>query len=92
MTVCLSELEDFLSEDDSMDSKLDAERLGRVISDFVRALSERRRFIFISRYYIADSIDVIARDLGLSRSTVNKELAAIKFALREKLESEGYSI
>lgn len=92
MTVCLSELEDFLADDDGMDSKLDAERLGRVISDFVRALSERRRFIFISRYYIADSIDVIASDLGLSRSTVNKELSAIRLALREKLESEGYSI
>ena len=46
----------------------------------------------MSRYYVADPIDTIARDLSLSRSMINKELAAIRSALREKLESEGYSI
>ena len=91
MTVSLSELEDFIASDD-VDADLDAERLGRVISDFVRSLSARRQFIFMSRYYVADPIDTIARDLSLSRSMVNKELAAIRNALREELESEGYSI
>lgn len=92
MTVSLSELEDFLSGDECVDAQLDAKDLGRVISDFVRSLSQRRRFIFMSRYYIAEPIDTIARDLNLSRSMVNKELAAIRKALKEKLESEGYSI
>ena len=92
MTVSLSELEDFMADDGDVDSELDAERLGRVISNFVRSLSERRQFIFMSRYYVADPIDTIARDLSLSRSMVNKELAAIRRALKEKLESEGYSI
>ncbi|MBQ8216305.1 MAG: sigma-70 family RNA polymerase sigma factor [Clostridia bacterium] len=92
MTVSLSELEIFLADDGDVDSEFDSERLGRVISDFVRSLSERRQFIFMSRYYVADPIDTIASDLSLSRSMVNKELAAIRSALKEKLESEGYSI
>ena len=92
MTVSLSELEDFVAGDGDVDSEFDAERLGRVISDFVHSLSERRQFIFMSRYYLADPIDTIASDLGLSRSMVNKELAAVRCALKEKLESEGYSI
>ena len=92
MTVSLSELEDFVENDENVDAAFDAERLGRVISDFVRSLSERRQFIFMSRYYVADPIDTIASDLSLSRSMVNKELAAIREALKEKLESEGYSI
>lgn len=92
MTVSLSELEDFVAGDGDVDSEFDAERLGRVISDFVRSLSERRQFIFMSRYYVSDPIDTIASDLSLSRSMVNKELAAIRSALKEKLESEGYSI
>ena len=92
MTVALSELEDFLSDDGSVDSQFDARELGRVISDFVRSLSERRRFIFVSRYYVADPIDTIAADLHLSRSMVNKELAAIRKALKERLESEGYLV
>ncbi|MBQ8743240.1 MAG: sigma-70 family RNA polymerase sigma factor [Clostridia bacterium] len=92
LTVSLSELEAFVSGDEDVCSDFDAERLGSVISDFLRSLSERRRFIFMSRYYVADPIDTIASDLGLSRSTVNKELAAIRSDLKEKLESEGYLI
>ena len=92
MTVALSELEDFVAGDGDVEADFDAERLGRVISGFVRSLSERRQFIFMSRYYVADPIDTIASDLSLSRSMVNKELAAIRSALKEKLESEGYSI
>ena len=92
LTVSLSEIEDFISGDDDVSDEFDAERLGRVISDFVRSLSERKQFIFMSRFYVADSIDTIASDLHLSRSMVNKELATIKSALKEKLESEGYSI
>jgi RNA polymerase sigma-70 factor (ECF subfamily) len=92
MTVSLSELDEVIADRGDIDSEIDAERLGAVISDFVRSLSERRRFIFLSRYYVADPIDTIARDLNISRSTVNKELAAIRIYLKNKLESEGYSI
>ena len=90
MTVALSELEAFLTDGESDDSRLDAKELGRVISDFVRRLPQRRRFIFMSRYYAAEPIDTIAKELDLSRSMVNKELVAIRKALKEKLESEGY--
>lgn len=92
MTVSLSELEDFIADDRDVDTHFDTERLGRVISSFVRSLSERRQFIFMSRYYAATPLNTIASDLNVNRSTVNKELAAIRGALKEKLESEGYSI
>ena len=92
MTVSLSELEDFIVGDGDVSDDFDAANLGEIISSFVRSLSKRRQFIFMSRYYVAEPIDVIARDLGLSRSTINKELAAIRSALKDKLESEGYSI
>ena len=92
LTVSLSELEDIIVGDEDIASDFDADRLGRVISDFVRSLSERRQFIFVSRYYASEPIDSIASDLNLSRSMINKELAAIKTALREKLESEGYNV
>ena len=90
MTVSLSELEGILSEDAGAESQFNARELGRVISDFVRSLPQRRRFIFMSRYYAAEPIDTIAKQVRLSRSMVNKELAAIRKVLKEKLESEGY--
>ena len=92
MTVSLSELEDFIVGDEDVGDDFDAVKLGEIISNFVRYLSEREKFIFMSRYYLAEPIDIIARNLGLSRSTINKELAAIRSALKEKLESEGYLI
>ena len=90
MTVTLSEIEDFISDKTSVEGEISAEQMGQIISGFVGALSERKRFIFMSRYYASEPIDAIAGDLGVSRSTVNKELAAIRAGLKEKLESEGY--
>ena len=91
MTVALSELEGVIASDDACEST-DTKRLAELLNAFVRSLSERRQFIFIARYYTAEPIDRIASELSVSRSTVNKELAAIRSQLKEKLESEGYSI
>ena len=92
MTVSLCELEDFVAGDGDVDAAFDARRLGAILSDFIRSLSDRRQFIFMSRYYASEPIDTVARHLRHSRSAVNKELAAIRSALKEKLESEGYSV
>lgn len=91
LTVSLSEIEDFIA-DDSMCSQTETQELGRIISDFVRSLSDRRMYIFMSRYYIARPIKEIAKLLECSESTVHKEIAAIKNGLSEKLLKEGYSL
>lgn len=89
MTVALSELEPILGSADAA-AEFEAQRLGKLISDFARELTSRRRFIFISRYYAAQPIDAIAKQLSLSRSMVNKELSAIRAELKVTLEKEGY--
>lgn len=92
MTVALAEVEAILNKNAMREDEFDIYRLGRIISDYLRTLTERRRFIFMSRYYTANTVNKIAKDLKISRSTVNKELAFIKIKLKEKLESEGYAI
>lgn len=92
LTVALSEVEEFLADGSDPAAELDAHELGRVISEFIRALPKRRMYIFMSRYYTARPIGEIARLLGCSESTVNKEIAAIKRDLKEALEKEGYSL
>ena len=91
LTVSLTEVEDLIA-DDGMYSETAAKELGKVISGFVRSLSDRRMYIFMSRYYFARPIKEIAKLLDCSESTVNKEIASIKCALKEKLENEGYVI
>ena len=92
MTVALSELEDILPTAYGSNYGSDTLNLGEVISEYLGTLSKRRKYIFMSRYYMAEAIDDIAYDLGVSRSTVNKELAAIRTGLKEKLEGEGYTV
>ena len=92
LTVALSEVEEFLADGSDPAAELDAHELGRVISEFIRALPKRRMYIFMSRYYTARPIGEIARLLGCSESTVNKEIAAIKRDLKEALEKEGYPL
>ena len=91
LTVSLSELEDIIS-DDSTSADINTYELGRVISDFVRSLTDRQMYIFMSRYYVARPVKEIASLLSCSESTVNKEIATIKRDLKEKLEKEGYCL
>jgi RNA polymerase sigma-70 factor (ECF subfamily) len=90
LTVSLSELEEILHGGNEMESEMDSQRLRQVISDFVRSLSRRQMYIFMCRYYLARPISEIVARLGCSTATVDKEIAKIKKALREKLKTEGY--
>lgn len=92
MTESLSDLEDYLADSGNVEAEFNAKELGRILSGFIRSLPQRRRYIFMSRFYIAESIEAIASALSVSKSTVNRELRAMKADLKEKLESEGYTI
>ena len=91
LTESLSDVEIF-TVGSSAEQEQEAIRLAKVISDYLHTLSKRERYIFMSRYYIAQPIEKIAKELNVSRATVNKEIASIKQGLKEALEGEGYSI
>lgn len=92
LLVSLTEVENIIADKKDVELEVDARELGKLISDFVRSLSERRMYIFMSRYYMARPIKEISKLIGCSESTVNKEIAHIKCALKEILEKEGYFI
>ncbi len=77
---------------ESAEDTFDSKQLGRLLSAFAEALPSRRRIIFMCRFYENRKIGEIARLLGCSHSTVEKELAAIKRELKECLQKEGYEI
>lgn len=89
-TVSLSDPENFITDDSDMEKAVQTKELSGIISDYVRSLSERQMFIFVSRYYVAEPIATIAKELGCSVSTVKRELEAIKKGLIKRLEKEGY--
>ncbi len=85
-TVSIEELGDSLPEPCR---DIEAAELGRLIDGYVRSLSERRRYMFVARYYMSKSAAAIASDMGITRSGVHKELAAVRAGLREHLEKNG---
>ena len=89
-TVSLSELEDFIADEGDMNAEMETKELAKVISNYVRSLPDRQMYIFVSRYYIADSIATISNELGCSVSTVKREITSIKNGLKKHLEREGY--
>ena len=91
LTDSLSDLEDFMA-DNSFENEENAKILGEIINNYVKGLSQRQRYIFMSRYYVAEPIETIAHELSVSVSTVKKDIAAIKTGLKEALEKEGFTV
>ena len=69
-----------------------ARDVARILNEYIDSLPRRREFVFVCRYYFADSVEHIADLLNVSKVTISRELAAIRRDLREKLEKEGYTI
>lgn len=92
LTVSLSELGYLATDGEEAYSESEAKALAELLSEFLRSLSKRQAYIFMSRYYVARPIKETARLLGCSEATVNKEISAIKLALKQRLTEEGWSV
>ena len=53
------------------------------------AISSTDEYIFIDRFYLAESIETIAMDLSISVATVYREIEKIKQSLKLHLERNG---
>ena len=89
LSVSLEECGEFLSHHENPDDRVLAEELGKMISAFLWSLSEKDRYIFMSRFYLVEPIDVIAKELHLSESAVYKKLTKLKRDLKQYLEERG---
>ena len=86
------ELEGFVSHSETPESELEAREITECINAYLKSTSDKKLYIFISRYFYAQPIAKIAERLGCSQASVNKHIAQIKKELRQKLESEGIEI
>ena len=88
-SVSLQELEECVSDEDSLARQLQSAAIARAINRYLDGVSDRRMYVFISRYFYALTIPQIAKRLSCSASSVNRELAEIRRELRIELEKEG---
>ncbi len=91
-TVSLDELGDCVSDGQELMRQMDSATIARVIDRYLESISERRMYVFVSRYFYSLTVPQIAKRLSCSVSLVNKELALIRQELREALEKEGIEV
>ncbi len=89
ITLCYDDLSEFLHHGSTVEEDYESSRISKLIEDFVRSLPERRRFVFIERYYFSSGIEAIARELSVSPQTVYRDVTIIKEGLRATLERNG---
>jgi len=85
----LADCEHFLPDQMTIEEQVEAKEIARVIDAYLDGTTERRVYLFIGRYYFMTPIASLAKALVCSESTVNKELAAIRRELKERLLQEG---
>ena len=88
-SVSLQELEECVSDGDSLSRQLQSAAIARAVNRYLDGVSDRRMYVFISRYFYALTIPQIAKRLSCSVSLVNRELTEIRRELRIELEKEG---
>ncbi len=90
--VALSELENSLSDIESVEEKYEVKELAEAINTFLDKIDQKNKRIFVRRYYFADSIEEIAQKFSLSENNVSVRLYRIRKKLKKYLEKEGYGI
>ena len=86
LTVAMEDVQNTLQSNDAVDAAYQAQEVGKIINDYVKALPDRQRYIFIDRFYLSESVESIAADLKISPATVYREIEKIKQGLKLHLE------
>ena len=89
-TASLDELAECATDGRDPADEAELRALGDSISRFLDKEDERRRRIFLLRYFSAASVREIAAQCGMTESNVKTTLSRMRKKLREHLLREGY--
>ena len=74
----------------ALEETVEARELGLAINRFLGTINADNRALFLRRYWFGDSVQEIAKDLGLRDNAASVRLGRIRMQLREHLIKEGY--
>ena len=87
--VALEELTEAIGAD-SLEQSLSARELGQAIDRFLDTLGKTDRTIFLRRHWYGDSVQDIARQMGLSEGNISIRLHRTRNKLKVYLTKEGF--
>ena len=88
----LDELSECISNANEIDDAINSIILSKVLNNFLKALSDESRRIFIKRYWYMLSVSEISEEMSISISKVKSSLMRTRKKLKEKLEEEGVNV
>lgn len=88
----LSELEDIFPSTDNPENRFDCKLLTQTLNSFLAGLSEKKRNIFICRYWYADSVKDIAKRFGMTENSVSATLSRLRKQLHNYLAERDYEL
>ena len=92
ISAVLDELSECVSGKDNLEQEIEYKELVKTIDSFLDTLSSEKRSIFVCRYWYADSISEIAKQLNMKENTVSMTLNRIRTKLQKYLVKRGYEI
>ena len=90
LTESLSELEEAISYSENISEDVFVKDAIKVLNTYLMELDDKDRFVFVCRYYYADSVPQIAKMTQLSERSVFRILATTREKLKKKLEEAGF--
>jgi RNA polymerase sigma-70 factor (ECF subfamily) len=83
----VEELTDCIPDGNTPAEEFERGRLRGEINEFLRTLTEEKRAIFVRRYFYAQSVTLIAKEIGVSEAKVKVVLHRLREQLKLRLEA-----
>ncbi len=87
--LALDELSECVSNGNCVEDEYSARELAGLIDSFLDTLSYEDRFVFMRRYWYADSLEDIAKMSAMSYGSVSVRLHRVRNKLKKLLTKEG---
>lgn len=85
----LDELEECVSDGMKVSASVEFEELRGAINMFLSELPEKKRILFLRRYWFLQPVKEIARDYGITEKNASMRLLRLRKELKEYLVKEG---
>lgn len=92
LDLVLDELEEFIPSKDDVEAECIAKELVSAIDRFLQELDYDERFIFVRRYWYADSVKNIAKAMKCRENRISVRLFRLREKLRITLKKEGFIV
>lgn len=92
VALMLDELEECVPSQETVDTSLESKAIRAIIGTFLEKLSDKKRKMFIQRYWYLRTPPEIADDLGISATNVTTTLGRLRDKLKAELEKGGIEI